>query len=155
MWNARLERIEAIVEWQQRMAPERNDDRLFINRKNCRPGSPWTGRKIRNRGPLTPFRDRLLVDAVTRLKRPQAFFTILYCSTDCLSRRGAAVKNLTHSASFHSKENSAPSKSKIKHLAQSQNCSNKWDHFRHSTVAQHIDGPEVRCAGQNFLSRRL
>ena len=38
---------------------------------------------------------------VARRKRPQALFTILYCSTDCLSRRGAAVKNLSHSASFH------------------------------------------------------
>jgi hypothetical protein len=48
--------------------------------------------------------------------RPQARFTILYCSTDCVSRRGAAMKNLSHSASFHSKENTAPSNSGIKHL---------------------------------------
>lgn len=116
MWNGRLERIEAIVKWQQRMAPERNDDRLFINRQNCGSGSPWTGRQIRNRSPLAPFGDRLLIDAVTRRKRPQAFFTILYCSTDCLSRRGAAVKNLAHNASFHSREKIAPSKSGIKHL---------------------------------------
>jgi hypothetical protein len=35
---------------------------------------------------------------------------------NCLSRRGAAMKNLSHSASFHSKENIAPSNSGIKHL---------------------------------------
>jgi hypothetical protein len=29
------------------------------------------------------------------------------------------VKNLAHSASFHSKENNAPSKPRIKHLEQS------------------------------------
>jgi hypothetical protein len=43
--------------------------------------------------------------------------TILYCSTDCLCRCGAAVKNLSHSASFHSLENNAPSNLGIKHLA--------------------------------------
>lgn len=117
MWNARLERTEAIVEWQQRIAPERDDDCLFINRHNYGSGSPWTGRPIRNRSPLAPFGDHLLIDAVTRRKRLQALFTTLYCSTDCLSHRGAAVKNLAHNASFHSKENSAPSKSGIKHLA--------------------------------------
>jgi putative transposase len=41
--------------------------------------------------------------------------TILYCSTDCLCRRGAAVQNLSHSASFQAWENNAPSKSGIKH----------------------------------------
>jgi hypothetical protein len=36
---------------------------------------------------------------------------------NCLSRRGAAMKNLSlSSASFHSKENIAPSNSGIKHL---------------------------------------
>ncbi len=41
---------------------------------------------------------------------------MLYRSTDRLCRGGAAVKNLPHSASFHSMENNAPSKSGIKHL---------------------------------------
>jgi hypothetical protein len=40
-------------------------------------------------------------------QRPQALLTILYCSTDCLSRRGAPVKNLSHSA---------PSNAGTKHL---------------------------------------
>jgi hypothetical protein len=40
----------------------------------------------------------------------------LYCSTDCLSRGGAPVTTLAHSASFHSKEKIAPSNSGIKHL---------------------------------------
>ncbi len=43
---------------------------------------------------------------------------MLYCSTDRLSRRGAPVKNLSHSASLHSRENIAPSKPGIKHLAE-------------------------------------
>jgi hypothetical protein len=41
---------------------------------------------------------------------------MLYRSTDCLCRSGAAVKNLTHSASFHAEEKAAPSKPGIKHL---------------------------------------
>jgi len=40
----------------------------------------------------------------------------VYCSTDCLSRCGAAVKNLAHSASFHSMKNNAPSNAGTKHL---------------------------------------
>ena len=36
--------------------------------------------------------------------------------TDCLSRSGAAVKNLSHSASFHSKEKIAPSNPGTKQL---------------------------------------
>jgi hypothetical protein len=39
------------------------------------------------------------------------------CSTDRLCRRGAAMKNLAHSASRPAGENNAPSKPGIKHLA--------------------------------------
>src|SRR5258705_11785664 len=49
-------------------------------------------------------------------QRSQAFLAILYCSTDCLRRCGAAVQNLSHSASFHCLENNAPSSPGIKHL---------------------------------------
>ena len=72
--------------------------------------------KIGNRTALLPLGHGLLVDAVAPGKCPQALLTILYCSTDRLCRRGAAVKNLAHSASFHSKENNAPSKAGIKQL---------------------------------------
>ena len=47
---------------------------------------------------------------------PQALLTMLYRSTNRLSRRGAAVENLAHSASLHAEENNAPSKPGIKHL---------------------------------------
>ncbi|WP_238944923.1 hypothetical protein, partial [Vandammella animalimorsus] len=42
--------------------------------------------------------------------------TMLYCSAGCLCRGGACMKNLAHSASFHSGEKIEPSKSGIKHL---------------------------------------
>ena len=41
---------------------------------------------------------------------------MLYRSTHRRCRGGAPVQNLAHSASFHSKENNAPSKPGIKHL---------------------------------------
>src|SRR6516165_7969210 len=41
---------------------------------------------------------------------------MLYRSTDGLSRRGAPMKNLAHSASFESLDKDAPSKAETKHL---------------------------------------
>jgi hypothetical protein len=40
---------------------------------------------------LLPLRDSLLVDPIAPRKRCQALLTILYCSTDCLRRSGAAM----------------------------------------------------------------
>ena len=127
MRDRRLKRIKTIIQWQQRMPAKCNDDGFLIGRQHSgfcilRPG--W---KIGNRRPLAPLGHGLLVrqenesrdrfsiclTPVARRKRSQARFTIWYCSTDCLSRRGAAMKNLSHSASFHSKENNAPSNSGI------------------------------------------
>ena len=42
--------------------------------------------------------------------------TMLYRSTDRRCRRGAPMVNLSHSASFHSREKTAPSNVGIKHL---------------------------------------
>ena len=64
-----------------------------------------------------PLGDGLLVDAMALGQGPQALLTMLYRSTDCLCRCGAAVKNLAHSASFQSLENNAPSNPGIKHCA--------------------------------------
>ena len=43
----------------------------------------------------------------------------LYCCSDGVRGRGAAVKYLSHNASFHSKEKIAPSNRGIKHLVKS------------------------------------
>src|SRR5918998_3026600 len=67
--------------------------------------------------PLLPFGDRLRVDAMALGQGSQARLTILYCSTDCLCRCGAAVENLAHSASLHSRDKNAPSNPGIKHQA--------------------------------------
>ncbi len=57
-----------------------------------------------------PLGDRLLVNRRAPCQRPQALLTMLYRSTDCLRRCGAPMENLAHSASFHSREKTAPSK---------------------------------------------
>jgi hypothetical protein len=79
-------------------------------------GFRWPRLPVNHRGPLLPLRDGLRVDAVTGRQRPQARLTMLYRSTDCRSRRGAPVRNLAHSASFHSREKTAPSNPGIKQV---------------------------------------
>jgi hypothetical protein len=51
---------------------------------------------------------------------------MLYRSTDRLCRRGAAMQNLSHSASLQVWENNAPSKSGIKHL---EHAAKGWKRF--------------------------
>src|SRR6516165_3596791 len=98
------------------MPAECHDDRLVLDRQNRRSWLSGAGRQVGNRATLPPLRHRLRVDAVAPAKGPQALLTMLYRSTDCLCRRGAAVKNLAHSASFHSREKIAPANPGIKHL---------------------------------------
>ncbi len=68
----------------------------------------------------TEFRTRSFiafwVDVVALGKTSQAFLVKRYCSTDCRCRCGAALENLTHSVSFHSREETAPPHSGIKRL---------------------------------------
>src|ERR1700721_2854889 len=98
------------------MAPEGDDDRLPLDREDRRLRFFRTGRQIRRGGPLLPLGDGLLVDPVAIGQSPQALLTMLYRSTHRRCRGGAPVQNLAHSASFHSKENNAPSKPGIKQL---------------------------------------
>lgn len=64
MRDGRLQRIDAIIEWQQRVPPESNDDRLIFNGKDSRLGFLGASRKIGDGLALLPLRDRLLVDPV-------------------------------------------------------------------------------------------
>ncbi len=82
-----LQRIAAIVERQQRMPPDGDEDRLFLNRKDGRLGLPGACREIGDGLAPPPLRNSLLVDTVGLGERPQALLTILYCSTDGLRRR--------------------------------------------------------------------
>jgi hypothetical protein len=84
------------------MSAERHDDRLLFNRKNCRfwvlGACPLVGERVA----IAPLGHRLRIDAVALRQSPQALLTMLYRSTDCLSRGGAPMKNLAHNASLHS-----------------------------------------------------
>ena len=85
-------------------------------RKEPSISAPWD--RLADRRPRLPLPlgHGLLVDPVALGQRPQALFTMLYRSTNRLWRCGAPVQTLAHSASFHSREKTAPSKSGIKHL---------------------------------------
>src|SRR3954449_9141136 len=98
------------------MPTQSDDDRLLLARQHRR---SWLRRScpdVRNRATALPLANSLLVDAVALCERSQALLTMLYRSTDRLRRRGASMKNLAHSASFHSTEKIAPSKAGIKQV---------------------------------------
>src|SRR4029077_8793184 len=111
-----LQGIEAVVERQERMPAKGDDDRFVLDRQHRGLRFSRSSRQIGDRPALAPLGHGLLVDPVVLGQSPQALLTMLYRSTNRLSRRGAAVKNLAHSASLHAEENNAPSKPGIKHL---------------------------------------
>ena len=116
MRDGGLERIETVVERQQRVAPECDNDGLLFKGQHRRARLLGAGALVLNRGALFPLGDGLRVDAVAPGQPPQALWTLLDRSTDRRSRRGAPVVNLAHSASFHSREKTAPSKPGAKQL---------------------------------------
>ena len=111
-----LQGIEAVVERQQGVTAEGDDDRLLLCRERggARLGGP--GAPIGDISSRAPFGDGLGVHPVAPRQVPQALLTMLDRATDRLSRAGAAVENLTHSASLHAGEKTAPSNSGTKHL---------------------------------------
>src|ERR1019366_5624323 len=111
--NRRLERIEAIVQRQERVPAKGNDDGLFLDRQHRGLCIRGAGGKITDRTAFLPLGHGLLVDAVAFGKRPQARLTILYCSTDRLCRRGAAMKDLSDSGSLQPKDKIASSNAGI------------------------------------------
>src|SRR3954465_7335280 len=117
MRDCRLGCVQAVIERQKRMPAEANDDRLFLDRQHRRSRLLWSRPSVHDRAARLPLAHRLLIDAVTSGERSQALFTMLYRSTDRLSRRGAPVKNLAHSASFDSCHKNAPSKPGTKHIS--------------------------------------
>src|SRR5665213_613054 len=89
--DGRLQAIEAIVQRQQRVTPERHDHRLFIDRQNGRMNSLRSHGRIVDARSLPPLLNRGRADSMSQRQRPHALFTPLYRSTDRLCRRGAAV----------------------------------------------------------------
>nr|WP_246043984.1 fumarylacetoacetate hydrolase family protein [Ruegeria sediminis] len=64
----------------------------------------------------------------------------LYCCSDDVRGRGAAVTNLSHSTSFHSREWIAPSNRGIKHLAPYVLTANKERHPAALDIAVSVNG---------------
>jgi len=98
--QGRLQGVEAVVEQQERVAPQRDDDRLVLGAQHGGPRRLRPHRRIGGKGPLAPFLHGGRADALAPGQCPHARFTSLDRATHCLCRRGAAVKNLAHSASF-------------------------------------------------------
>jgi hypothetical protein len=73
--------------------------------------------------------------------------TMLYRSTDRLSRRGAPMENLAHNESFQSDGKAAPSNSGIKQLAKP-----KWSYWR-AILGAH--GLSVRTAMASLAKVRI
>ena len=63
----------------------------------------------------------------------------LYCCSDGVRGRGAAVKYLSHNASFHSKEKIAPSNRGIKHLAESKELEDAVNSYKAPEATQAIE----------------
>jgi hypothetical protein len=70
---------------------ERNDDRFILDAQHRRMSDLRSSRQILDRCTLLPFGHRLRVDPVTLGQGDQALLTMLYRSTDCLCRTGAAM----------------------------------------------------------------
>ena len=100
MWNSGLEGIEAIIERQERVLAKGDDQRFFLFAEYRRTRLPGSHPSVADRITPAPFGNRLGINPVADRELPQARLTILYCSTDRLSRCGAAVKNLPHSSSL-------------------------------------------------------
>ena len=84
---------------QQRVTAERHDYGLLFAAQHCRMDRLGPHRRISRTRPLAQFLDRRWTDPVASGEGPYALVTSLYRSTDRLRRVGAAVENLSHSAS--------------------------------------------------------
>jgi hypothetical protein len=87
----------------------RQQSRLLLQQSGPLTGPPSVQSCDPQRLAMLPLQHCLWIDAVAFSKCPLALFTMLYRSTDCLSCRGAPMKNLAHNASFHSTVKIAPS----------------------------------------------
>jgi len=100
MWDARLQGIETVIERQQRVAPESDNQGFLLDAENCRMRFLRTHPHVLNRLTFAPLGDGLDVDAQLPAQRRVRSARSLYCRSDRVRGRGAAVKNLSHSASF-------------------------------------------------------
>ena len=70
MRNCWLQGIEAVIQWQQRVAPEGDDDGFFLHRQHGGLCIFWTSGQVGGGGSLLPLGDGLLVDPVALRQNP-------------------------------------------------------------------------------------
>src|SRR6056297_1391972 len=98
------------------MATEGENDGLVFLTENGRERLPRPGLPILDRLPLSPLRDCLRIDAELPAQFRVRSLRSLYCCSDGVRDRGAAMTYLSQKVSFHSIEWIAPSNPGIKHL---------------------------------------
>jgi len=118
MWDRWLQGIEAVIKRQQSMTPESHDHCFLICAQNCETGFRRTSFAILSSHAFAPFGDRFDIDTKVPAQRRVRSLRLLNFCSDCVRGRGAAMTYLSYSASFHSKEQIAPSSRGIKHLVQ-------------------------------------
>ena len=115
--DRRLQSVKAIVQWQQCMAPECNDHCLLSLGQHGRSRLRRPRLHILDRRALAPLRNGLGIDTQLTAQLRERSLRSLYCCSDSVRGRGAAMTNLSQRASFHSRERIAPSNRGIKHLS--------------------------------------
>jgi hypothetical protein len=115
--DAVLQGIEAVIQRQQRMPAKRNAHRFLFLRQHCGTQLLRPHRRIMHVLAPLPLRHRLWIDVVALSEHFQALLTMLYRSTHCCGRAGAAVEYLSHRSSRHGKSTyDTPSHSGTKYL---------------------------------------
>src|SRR6056297_1077965 len=111
-----LQGKKTIIQRQQRVTPKGDDHRLLRFGQDRGARLLRAGLQILDRRPLAPLRNRLGVDPQLPAQFRERSLRSLYCSSDAVRGRGAAMANLSHSASFHSCERITPANRGIKQL---------------------------------------
>lgn len=116
MRDRRLQRVQAVIQREKRVAPERDNHRLLRvgERRGIRGFRPSL--QVLHLCPLSPLCNRLGVDPQLPAQRRERSLRSLYCCSEGVRGRGAPMTYLSHMASFHSHERIAPSNPGIKHL---------------------------------------
>jgi len=104
-----LQRIEAVIEWQERVAPKSYNDGFFFSTQNGRVRLLGSGLQILDRSSVTPFTSGFRVDAVSRAQRRERSLRSLYRCSDGVRGRGATVTYLAHCSSFQARGSVMPS----------------------------------------------
>lgn len=91
MWDARLKGVEAVVERERRPLTEGCNGGFLLRGEHGRARLTRPHRGIFDGRTLALFSHRLSIEVVALSQARYAFLTMLYRSTQCRSRAGAAV----------------------------------------------------------------